>query len=610
MGKVLLVWRLTVKDLRHRPAEAVLLLLAIATAATALTLGLALHGATDNPYAATRAATNGPDVVALESPESAYPGPPNAPGPADVAYLTPFEYASGVVAHGGPFPVTWAYLRAPGLTAAAEIQGRSLAPSPVDQPQLPQGSWVRPGGAVIEGGFAQALGLHVGDRISLGGVSFPVVGIAITAAMPNYPTVCNLGCDMPGSLRDYNAGLVWLTTADAEHVAAVSNGPVAYLLDLKLKDPAEATAFANSYDASTADRAPFLLSWQSIRDQDAKTTTNDQLVLLTGSWLLGLLALASVTVLVGGRMVGQTRRVGLLKAVGGTPGLVAMVLLFENVVLALCAAGVGLLAGRQAAPLLSGPGAGLAGAPGAPSLGASAIGLVAAMALGVAVVATFGPAIRAARISTVSALDDAARTPRRRASVVAISAHLPATLLLGVRMTARRPRRLVLSALSVAVTTSGIVAVLVIHAAGTGSGGFLTPGNPQSLRLDQVTSVVSVMLIVLAAVNATFIAWSTALEARHSSALARALGATLRQVSTGLAMAQMLPALAGALLGIPGGVGIYDAASNGGSTTIPPAWWLAAMVVGTVAVVAVLTVVPARIDARRPVAEILQAETV
>jgi len=35
-------------------------------------------------------------------------------------------------------------------------------------------------------------------------------------------------------------------------------------------------------------------------------------------------------------------------------------------------------------------------------------------------------------------------------------------------------------------------------------------------------------------------------------------------------------------------------------------WWLAATVLGTVAVVALLTVIPARAGARRPVAEILQ----
>jgi putative ABC transport system permease protein len=64
MGLLLLVWRLAVKDLRHRPAQALLLLLAIAAGAATLTLGLSLQGATNNPYARTRAATKGPDVVA------------------------------------------------------------------------------------------------------------------------------------------------------------------------------------------------------------------------------------------------------------------------------------------------------------------------------------------------------------------------------------------------------------------------------------------------------------------------------------------------------------------------------------------------------------------
>src|SRR6202034_1758329 len=168
-------------------------------------------------------------------------------------------------------------------------------------------------------------------------------------------------------------------------------------------------------------------------------------------------------------------------------------------------AAVGLLAGWLTAPLLTGPGAGLVGGPGAPPLGASAIGLVAAMALGVAVIATFVPAIRAARISTVGALGDAARTPRRRAWVVAFSAALPLPLLLGARLAARRPRRLVLSALSVAITASGIVAVLTVRATAA-SPGFLAPNSPQNLQLDQVTSVISAMLIVLAVVNAILIA--------------------------------------------------------------------------------------------------------
>jgi putative ABC transport system permease protein len=157
-----------------------------------------------------------------------------------------------------------------------------------------------------------------------------------------------------------------------------------------------------------------MLAWQDTRDQDATLVTNSQQDLLIGSWLLGLLAAASVAVLVGGRMAEQTRRVGLLKAVGGTPGLVAAVLLAENLILALLAAVAGILAGRLVAPLLTSPGAGLVGTPGAPSLTVPAVALVAAAALAVAMIATLVPAVRAARPSTIRALAGPPTAAQRR----------------------------------------------------------------------------------------------------------------------------------------------------------------------------------------------------
>src|SRR5260370_42543417 len=76
MGKIFRVWRLAARALRHRPAQAVLLLLAITAAMAVLTLGLALHGVTSQPYQQTRAATNGPDVAAqLGGPAAEVPGP-------------------------------------------------------------------------------------------------------------------------------------------------------------------------------------------------------------------------------------------------------------------------------------------------------------------------------------------------------------------------------------------------------------------------------------------------------------------------------------------------------------------------------------------------------
>ena len=50
---------------------------------------------------------------------------------------------------------------------------------------------MRPGGVVIERTFADALGVSVGDRVSLNGKSFAVAGIAVTAAQSPYPNLCN-----------------------------------------------------------------------------------------------------------------------------------------------------------------------------------------------------------------------------------------------------------------------------------------------------------------------------------------------------------------------------------------------------------------------------------
>jgi hypothetical protein len=56
------------------------------------------------------------------------------------------------------------------------------------------------------------------------------------------------------------------------------------------------------------------------------------------------------------------------------------------------------------------------------------------------------------------------------------------------------------------------------------------------------------------------------------------------------------------------GVLLVTAVSHGSAVTVPPAWWLAAALVGTMVVMAALSVVPARIGAQYPVVEILQAE--
>jgi ABC-type lipoprotein release transport system permease subunit len=604
--------RLAAKDLRRHLSEGVLLFLVIAAASATLTLGLLLHGETSNPYNTTRAATKGPDAVANLSPAVSNNGSISASAnPADLAAV---ERAPGVVGHSGPYPMTFALLNVHGITTSAMLEGRDAVSAQLARPALTAGSWIRDGGVVIERSFADALGVRVGDPLTLNGRSVHVVGIAVDAATPPYPHVCAGGwCDLiyraslaQEQISQYQPGLIWLSRSAAMSLATPDVG-LSYLLNLKLADPAQAPAFAASY-SHTPPSGPtqVVRSWQDISTDAAKLVNGPRTVLLVGSGLLIVLALASVAVLVGGRLSEQTRRVGLLKAVGATPRTVAAVLLVEHLAVTLIAAAAGLAIGWGLAPLLTSPGAGLLGAAGAPPVTASTVAIVLGVAVAVAILATFIPALQAARTSTINALADAARPPRRSELLNAMSTHLPIPLLLGVRLAARRPRRLALSTLSVTVTVAGIVAVVIEHAR---LGGASQLVNPQNQRITQVMLVITAMLIVLAAINTILITWATVLDARHASALVRALGATPRQVSAALSAAQFLSVLPGSLLGVPLGMGLLKVVTKSGDAyKLVPIWWFLLVILGTWLATSALTVIPARIGSRHPTAQILQAE--
>jgi putative ABC transport system permease protein len=601
-GRALLLFRLARQDIRHHFAQAVLLVVAIAAATAVLSLAFALDGVNTNPYQQTRAATNGPDVVA-QSGNDPYTG---VTSPADLGALLALNHAQGVAAHSGPYPIVGAtgpvgpVMRSADIVASVQVEGREPGVAAVDQPKVTDGTWIRPGGVVVEQSFAETANLRLGQTITLNGHPFRVVGVAVTAASGGYPAT----------------SLIWATEAAARSLATQAD-PLSYISDLKLSDasPRAVNAFVNAYglqygapaDATT----PSLTAWTEIAYGDASFLRTDQAFLFTGATLLGVLALASVAILVGGRLAEGTRRVGLLKATGGTPGLVAATFLAENLFLALVAAFVGLLAGWGAAPLISKPEADLVGTPGAPPLTLVMVVIALGVALAVALASTLVPAIRAARMSTVSALADTPRLPKRRDSLIRLSRKLPVPALFGLRLVARRPRRAIFSAASIAVAVMGLVAALAIYAAVDikfshfgRSGGLVSPDVP---RAEQVLTAVTISLVILAALTVIFAALATVLDARRASAMTLALGATPQQVRAGLVTAQIIPALPGAILGLPLGIALFKVAGHG-LNGLPPVLWLVAAVLGTVVVVAALTSVPARISLRRPIAEMLQAE--
>jgi putative ABC transport system permease protein len=582
VGRLLLLARLVRGDIRRRRVQSLLLLLMIAATTSTLTIALALSGVTNSPFARLRAATKGPDVSALFE-----PGFHGSVG--TFRQFVAIGKASGVTASSGPFPVTRLELDAHGKRVRVHAEGRDRDAATVDQPLVTAGSWATSGRLVLERGFADALDVHVGDTVRLSAQRFTVSGLALTSAMPS------------------SDPLIWLTRSDLMKLAGKSD-PLWEALNLKLADPAAAPAFANRRDSG--DVAWFLESWQGLRHDDSVTIANVQQLLGFGSVLLAIVAAAGIAVLVGGRMSEQTRRVGLLKAIGATPKLVAVVLLAENLLIALTATVVGVAVGRLVAPVLTNPGNSMLGSGGSPVVTATGIALAALMAVAVVLAATLLPALRGARTSTMRALKDPARPAGRQPSLIALSTRLPVPLLLAVRLIARRPRRTLLAIASVTISVATLVAALTErHVTVLGvkvAGNVLAASRQDSLA--HVAGVLSVILFVVAAINIVVITWVGVIDARRPTAITRALGATPYQVTAGLAGAQIGPALIAAVLGIPLGL-IFVATANGGDATLrPPILTLLALLPGTLITVSALTAVPARIGARRPVAEVLRSE--
>ncbi|MCR6487469.1 FtsX-like permease family protein [Amycolatopsis sp. OK19-0408] len=583
MGRLLLVWRLAVRDLRRRPGEAAIFLVAVTATTAALALGLAAGTAVTAGYQKTREATAGPDLTAITT----------AADPAGLAAR--LAAAPGVAELAPPVFAFDATVGLNGRAAHTSIEGRDTRPSTVDRPLVTDGAWVRPGGAVVERGFARMFGVGVGDVVSLGGRGYPVVGIAISAATPVYPW----SDWAQGAGPTDRGGRIWLTTADAR--AAAGDAEVVYLIHLKLTDPDLPVHWRETVftDDRRGDDWVNTHTWQTVLQTDRNMIRNTQPDLVIGGWLLAAAAFVTLAALAAVRAGRDNRRAGLLKAVGAGPRTVAAVLLAQYLAPTALAAALGLTVGTVAAPALADPSAGLLTTAGPPA--PFTVVAVVLLAVLVTLAGTLGPVLRAARTSTVHTLADPARLFTHQPRLTALTAYLPTSFLIGVRLLARRPGRAALTVLGIATISVTIAALLAYRTAlATDKGTGLTAPAMAAVnaRTDQVLLGITLALAALSALNTVFLGWSTAIQARRALAVTRTLGATPGQVVLALCTAQLVPAVPALLLGMPAGLGLYGMLS--GRAAVPAGWWLPVAGAVIMAAVGVLTAVPAWLHTRQP----------
>ncbi|MFB4310626.1 FtsX-like permease family protein [Actinomadura sp. GTD37] len=413
---------------RRRRVQAVSIAVVVALSTATLVFGLGLLAASDSLFADAFAQARGAHAtVAFDS----------AKVTAGQAAAT--AHASGVTAAAGPFQ-TAELPQGQGMgprTVGGDgllVAGRADPGGPVDRLTVTSGRWVRgPGEIVLRGG-------PVGPK-RLGGTVAPpglpaleIVGFAasVTGGADGWVTPGQIGALRPDGLR-------MLYRFDrAGDAAAVRRGVAAATAGLPTRDYASYVEVEKSFEEDFNELIPFVA-------------------------VFGALATAVSVFIVGnvvsGAVVAGFRRIGVLKALGFTPGQVVAVHVGMIAPPALlgCAAGLvagHLLAGRVAADLAAGFDL--------PSAGGTGLGpdvLAGGCVLALVVLAALLPALRAGRLPAVQAISagTVSRGGRgRRAQRWLARSRLPVPAGLGLSLPVARPAR---TALTLAGLCLGVTAV-------------------------------------------------------------------------------------------------------------------------------------------------------
>jgi putative ABC transport system permease protein len=439
--------------LSGRRVQAIVIGLVVFASTAAATLALGLLADSDAPFNHAFAAQRGADVTATVA-------------GASPAQLSATTHLPGVTASAGPFPeasvsvtaqefpsvhVSAHGQKSPPLTVhqGLTLVGRASPGGPVDDLTLTAGHWAQgPGQLVLSS--QSGLSLGIGSQITVTGVpgspKLTVVGIATSAT---------------GTAQG------WVTPGE---IAALHAAGAPELSQMLYRFSSAATTAAVNADIKAVTAA---LPHGSVLGAQSWLTAKAQATASFAPWVpfiiaFGLIGLAMSVLIVinvvSGAVVAGTRRIGVLKSIGFSPGQVVAAYVLQVAV----PAAIGCAAGVAAGNLLAVPMLGRAAQVyGVGSLAVPVwVSLIVPLAmLGLVVGTAAAIALRAGRMSAVQAIA-AGRAPRPARGygahrLLGRARHLPRPVTIGLAGPFARPTRTL-------VTLAAIVfgGTAVIFAAG------------------------------------------------------------------------------------------------------------------------------------------------
>lgn len=428
------VWRAARAAVRRRRLQTLVIALVTLTSTAAIVVALGLVDAASAPFDKAFDKQRGPHVVAAFDPARATD-----------AHLAQAAHRPGVTATAGPFAqATVALPREAmnyGLSSELTIVGRGDPAGPVDRLNLWAGRWATEPGEIVINRNPDWTSDDLGKQLKVpSGPALTIVGMAFDLSRTADAWVAP---DQIGALHPTATQMLFrFTDASSEN---------------RLREQLATATEGLPTEALTASR-----SYLTLKDRIGSSARAYAPYLMAFGILGIVVAVLIVANVVSGAVISGFRHIGVLKAIGFTPGQVVTVYLTMISVPAVLGCALGTLAGNLAARpffqfVFSGPDAGVFhdSASIAPWLNVLALlGMPA-----VCVLAALAPAVRAHRLPAARAIS-AGSAPRAGRALriqrrLAGSA-LPRSVSLGLGLPFARPGR---SALTLAAVVLGVTTV-------------------------------------------------------------------------------------------------------------------------------------------------------
>ena len=476
------VWTKILADLRQRRVQTAVVAVLVVLGSSASTLGLTLMQRAGDPYDQAFAAQRGSHLrVAFDATiasASQIAGTPNL---------------LGAAASAGPWPMAEGVrFETAGGSQYLDVIGRADPGGPVEQLRITSGRFAgAPGEIVVTRSFADLKGVAIGDEIR-----------AINA--PRKPTFRVVGevIDVDeGSATSYSQS-AWVIPAAVSTLGQKPSVVMTYRFD-----PAPAAAQIGAL----TDRLQAALPKGAIDNSTDYLYVKSNFDLISSFVVTFLIAFAVFTLaaaaviitnVVTGIVVASYREIGIMKAIGYTPGQVVQAITGLMLVPAIIGCAIGIPVGvGLAGPLLERGARALgfaAPSPVSPSaIVAVFIGIIVVVALAAGI-----PSLRAGRLQTVRAIALGTAPERSRRSHLAgllTWLGVSRTLTLGVEQTFVRPLRGTLALLTILAGVATITFAVGLN----GSFRLFVNGQPTRYYQVQVTPVgTNVDSRIMAALNA------------------------------------------------------------------------------------------------------------